>query len=191
MSGKGKDFRPITDTWFLAPSKVGYYGAYPNGFLQRARVLLCRITEPMLHVCSGMVHRYPGYGYGPFDKRMDLDLECDPDYLQDARDPYPEPDEYPMENKWPAILQDPPYTKEDATHYNVGADVLPTCKELLTRAWEVLRPGGRVGILHQLHPAGPSKDARLAACITVIQGQNQRARIFTVYEKEFSYERRI
>lgn len=28
MSGKGKDFRPICDSWLLAPSKVGYYGAW-------------------------------------------------------------------------------------------------------------------------------------------------------------------
>lgn len=181
MSGKGKDFRPITDTWFLAPSKVGYYGAYPNGFLQRARVLLCRIDEPLLHVCSGMVHKYPGWGYGSFDKRLDLDIDCEPDYLQDARDKYPLLD---TGDQWPAILQDPPYTEEDADNYQVGRGVLPTCNQLLTRAWEVLRPGGKVGILHQLHPKGPAKNARLAAVITIIQGQNQRARIFTVYEKE-------
>ena len=183
MSGKGKDFRPITDTWFLAPSKVGYYGAYPNGFLQRARVLLCRLNEPLLHVCSGMVHHYPGYGFGPYDKRLDLDPECAPTYLQDARDPFPV-NPY-GKGDWPAILADPPYTPEDADHYNVGRDVLPTPKQLLKNAWLVLKRGARVGILHQVHPSGPSSDARLAACITVIQGQNQKARIFTVYEKEF------
>jgi hypothetical protein len=30
-------YRPITDVWILARPKVKYYGAYPNGFLERAR----------------------------------------------------------------------------------------------------------------------------------------------------------
>ena len=33
-------YRPITDVWILARSKVPYYGAYPAGFLHRARTLL-------------------------------------------------------------------------------------------------------------------------------------------------------
>lgn len=33
-------FRPIADVWILARPKVKYYGAYPNGFLERALPLL-------------------------------------------------------------------------------------------------------------------------------------------------------
>lgn len=29
-------YRPICDLWILARPKVKYYGAYPNGFLERA-----------------------------------------------------------------------------------------------------------------------------------------------------------
>lgn len=33
-------YRPITDFWILARPKVKYYGAYPSGFLERARALV-------------------------------------------------------------------------------------------------------------------------------------------------------
>jgi hypothetical protein len=202
MSGKGKDYRPICDTWLLAPSKVGYYGAYPNGFIQRARCLLGRMGEPILHVCSGKLRDYPGYGVGPHDKTLDINPLMSPDYCQDARDPFPScPDEY-WSHKWPAILMDPPYTEMDAGRYQQYVDkqtevrqgivchnpevqmaqVLPSPAQLLKNAWEVLTPGGKVGILHQFHPQGPS-DARLVACIQVVQGANQQPRCFTVFEK--------
>lgn len=218
MSGKGKDYRPICDTWLLAPSKVGYYGAYPNGFLQRARCLLCRMGEPMLHVCSGKVTQYPGYGFGPCDKTMDINPALKPDFCQDARNSWPLQDGTPpvlnsnklidifhydsgdIELFWPAILIDPPYTVPDAGRYQQYvknappgappweqvdmAGSLPSPAELLKRSWEVLRPGGKVGLLHQYHPKGPV-GGRLVACIQVIQGAGQQPRCFTVWEKEW------
>lgn len=194
MSGKGKDYRPLGDVWLLAPSKVHYWGAYPNGFLQRARCLLCRMNEPLLHVCSGKVRDYPGYGFGPNDKTMDINPLMCPDYCQDAREYWPH-----RENGlgrscyWPAILIDPPYTPEDAEKYQQYVDteglsmkkVLPTAGELLKQAWKVLMPGGKVGILHQFHPKAPAADARLVACIQVVQGTNQQPRCYTVFEKEY------
>ncbi len=213
MSGKGKDYRPITDTWLLTPSKVGYYGAYSNGFLQRARCLLCRMGEPLLHVCSGRVTKYPGYGFGPTDKTLDINPALEPDFCQDARDPWPLMDGLvkvggnkiidilrDVEMAWPAILMDPPYTIPDAGQYQQYVknapegsppwadinmrEILPSPAELLKRAWEVLRPGGKVGLLHQYHPKGPA-GSRLVACIQVVQGANQQPRCFTVWEKEW------
>jgi len=217
MSGKGKDYRPICDTWLLAPSKVGYYGAFSNGFLQRARCLLCRMGEPLLHVCSGKVTQYPGYGFGPVDKTLDINPALNPDFCQDATDPWPLVSGEPynptsrlidilhnMESAWPAVLIDPPYTVADAARYqqyvqnappgsppweNIDmAHRLPSPTKLLARAWEVVRPGGKVGLLHQYHPKGPA-GSRLVACIQVIQGAGQQPRCFTVWEKEWVGER--
>lgn len=189
MSGKGKEFRPICDTWLLAPSKIGYYGAYPNGFMQRARCLLCRMDEPLLHVCSGRVRDYPGYGVGSSDRTLDLNPAVSPDYLQDARDPWPT-----CSPGWPAILADPPYTEADADHYlqywstDAGqlSLALPSPSQLVHRAMEALRPGGKFGILHYLHPKIPTR-ARLVACVAVQQGANTRGRWFTVLEKELDH----
>jgi len=84
MSGSG--FRPIADTWILARPKVAYYGAYPSGFLERARSLLgVSIFDPVLHVCGGRVRDYPFRGFGPNDRTIDLDPELG-DYCFDVRE---------------------------------------------------------------------------------------------------------
>jgi hypothetical protein len=58
-------FRPIADVWILARSKVKYFGAYPAGFLSRARDLLgVGINDQVLHVCAGKVRKYPYRGFG-------------------------------------------------------------------------------------------------------------------------------
>ena len=70
------NYRPFTDVWILARSKVKYFGAYPAGFLQRARDLLllgAGSSRAVLHVCSGRVRDYPYQGFGPWDITMDLD----------------------------------------------------------------------------------------------------------------------
>src|SRR3954462_8336525 len=85
-------YRPITDFWILARPKVAYYGAYPNGFLERARALL-GVTpfDPVLHVCGGKARDYPAKprGVGPSDRPLDLDAALRPDYLQAATDSLP------------------------------------------------------------------------------------------------------
>lgn len=173
-------YRPITDTWILARPKVPYYGAYPNGFLERARVLLgVDLSQPVLHVCGGMVKDYPGKrGIGFNDCTLDMDPLLFPDYLRDARDPIPDPD------KWAAVLGDPPYTPEDADHYAVGRSVLPSACEILTSALKGVRPGVRVGILHYIWAAPRPRDlGNPLALITVIAGYDNRARLFSVWER--------
>lgn len=70
------NYRPITDLWFLGRPKVKYWGAYPNGFLERARALL-GVTphDAVLHVCGGKARDYPAKprGFGPNDETLDLD----------------------------------------------------------------------------------------------------------------------
>src|SRR6266436_2106065 len=148
--GLMRNYHPIHDVWFLARAKLKdgkkLYGAYPGGFLERARALLgCNINDPVLHVCAGMVKHYPyKRAFGPNDATLDLDPACEPDFLQDARDPFPKNNGKP----WQAVLIDPPYSSEDAVHYTVGAAVYPKPNLLLKNAFDVLPIGGRVGILH-------------------------------------------
>ena len=190
-------YRPICDTWILARAKLKgrrkYYGAYLGGFPERARALLgVKLSEPLLHVCGGKAKYYPyKRGFGPNDKTLDLDPKTKPDYLQDAREPFPICDLECLVNdcpeyyeKWPGILIDPPYSEIDAAHYNVGASVYPKPNLLVKNAIEVLPVGGKVGIIHYIWPK-PPKNARLVATIQVLCGYNNRARLFSVYEKEF------
>lgn len=169
-------YRPITDVWMLARSKTKYYGAYPGGFLERARALLgVGPEDAVLHVCSGRVRDYPyRRAVGPNDKTFDLSPETLPDFQGDVRKGLPP-------GPWAAVMADPPYTLDDAAHYQCGAVVFPTPAELLRRALAVVRPGGRVGVLHYVIPR-PPWDVKLVASVAVIVGYENRVRVFSVFE---------
>ena len=158
-----------------------FYGAYPGGFPERARALLAaNLNDPVLHVCGGMARLYPyRRGFGPNDQTLDLDPETHPDFLQDARDSWPL-----RQGKygWRAALIDPPYSPEDHTHYRVPENAYPRPGELLARAWEVLVPGGRVGILCY-HLPKPPPDAIFVAAVGVLCGYGNRIRCYSVFEK--------
>lgn len=174
------EYRPITDTWFLARSKVRYYGAFPAGFLQRARDLLgVGIEDAVLHVCSGMVKEYPYSGFGYNDKTLDIDPSLNPDFCQDARQPLPLNDGRP----WNAVLIDRPYTPEDAKHYASGPDVLPPLNQLLKDCLKVVKEGGKVGVLDYITPH-PPKNTRFVADIKVTTGFNNRPRNYSVFARE-------
>lgn len=176
------NYRPITDIWILARPRVKYYGAYPNGFLERAKVLLgVTMREAVLHVCGGHAKSYPNKAViGRQDYTLDLDPATDPDWCRDARDPLPE---YTVQNRWPAILIDPPYTAVDAEKYAPGADMFPSPNLLLKNALAAVRPGGRVGMLHYVLPQPPKVGVKFVACVGVIAGYNNRMRVYSVFER--------
>lgn len=176
------NYRPITDVWILARSKTPYYGAYPAGFLHRARALLgVSITDPVLHVCAGKVRDYPYSGFGPNDCTLDLDPDLHPDFLQDARDPLPT---CPVNDTglWSAILIDRPYSLEDAAHYTPGSEVLPDINDLIKRSLQIVQLKGRVGSLDYIWPH-PGKFGKEVAVIGVGTGRNNRARWYCVFEQ--------
>ena len=190
---KQDGWHPVHDVWIMARPKVKYYGAFPAGFLERARILLgVGINDPVLHVCGGLVKDYPGKrGIGPNDKTLDLDPALNPDYLQDARDPLPigishgyNADMLLEHHPWGAILIDRPYSEEDADHYVPGRSVLPSATELVRNALKVLPYGRRVGILDYVFPSPGVKDGvKLLFVAGVVAGYNNRMRAFTVFEK--------
>ncbi len=177
--GAAVSYRPITDVWILARPKVKYYGAYPNGFLERARALL-GVTpfDAVLHVCGGRAREYPAKprGFGPNDKTLDGDMALSPDFLQDATAPLPG-------HSWPALIADPPYTMDDADHYAVGRERFPSANTILRNMLAVVRPGGRVGMLHYVLPQPPREGVKFVACVGVIVGYNNRMRVFSVFER--------
>ncbi len=181
MSG----YRPICDTWILARPKVKYYGAYPSGFLHRARALLgVGPHDAVLHVCAGKVRDYPFRGFGPNDQTLDLDPATEPDFWRDAREPFPfrNDGESARLLSWHAVLIDRPYTPEDAAHYAPGPDALPTANQLIRHALNVVPVGHRVGILDYVWPQPPKHAVELAT-VGVTCGRNNRIRQFTVIEK--------
>jgi hypothetical protein len=187
-------YRPITDTWILTRAAlkqgVKYYGAYPGGFPERARVLVgCPLDQPMLHVCGGMARSYKySRGFGPYDKTMDLNPACKPDFLQDARDK-----KWPthiidgdglcaVEVYWGGILIDRPYTELDADQYPPGRDKLPNPHELMTTAINHVALYRKVGMIDYIIPRLP-KNAKYIASVKVEVGFGNRPRQFTVFER--------
>ena len=178
------NYHPIHDVWILARPKVKYFGAYPSGFLQRARDLLgVGFDDPILHVCSGKIGEYPFRGLGPNDRTLDLDIDLDPDYLRDARDPFPTCHLYARPPGWPGILIDPPYSPGEAANYAPGSDAYPEPRTLLRNGLEAVRKGGKVGILHRHSPRPPKEGVRLVAIVGVFMGYENDMRAFTVYER--------
>lgn len=175
-------YRPITDMWFLARAKLKggrkYYGAYLGGFPERARALLgVTIEQPVVHICGGMARHYPyAGGFGQRDKTLDIDAQCEPDWLQDARDPFPL-----FGADADALLMDPPYSEADAEHYRAGRSVYPSPNQLMANALDVLKRGQRVGLIHYILPA--PRGARFVAAVGVLCGFNNRIRIYSVFEK--------
>ncbi len=179
------NYRPITDLWILARPKVKYYGAYPAGFLSRARALLgVGPLDAVLHVCSGRVRDYPYAGVGPHDRTVDADPALSPDYCLDVS----------VEGAIPvgfkAILTDPPYTEEDADHYGTAIfrprPELPTASTLMKNCLLAVPIGGRVGMLHYEWPACPETKEVTAievAVVAVTTGRRQRMRTYTVMER--------
>lgn len=173
-------YRPLSDTFIGARPKVKYYGAFPAGFLSRARALLgVTPSDGVLHVCGGRVRDYPFAGFGAFDKTVDLDPELQPDFVMDVRHELPAG---PLGGKWAGILIDRPYTEADAAKYRVGADKLPNLNDLTRRCLELVPVGHRVGVLDYLWPH-PGANGKEVALLTVTCGRNSRVRLFTVFER--------
>ena len=149
----------------------GVWGSYPKGFLQWAVPQLQCAPSEVLHLCSGAIPRGVGRA------RVDLRRDARPDVVADARQlPF-------ADASFAAVMIDPPYSVEYARDlYGIG---YPRPSHLLAEASRVLRPCGRVGILHFLVPM-PPKDPRcsLVSVRGVTTGCGYRIRAFSVFERE-------
>lgn len=200
----------IKDLWVLARPKVKLFGAYPAGFLERARALLgVRYDVTVLHVCGGAVKAYPYRGFGPNDLTVDLvpsytvertrhttpeereeagkgwiteTVTVETDYVLDVRNGLPRcPGTY---LGWPAVLVDPPYSPEEAEEYGPGPSAFPEPGKLLKACLHGVGRYGRVGFLHRqpVRPP-PSPPTRLVAMVGVMMGFGNDTRAFCVYER--------
>jgi hypothetical protein len=109
-------------------------GGYPIGFLDRAYATLgCTDPTKVLHLCSGSVR---------IGTTVDIRPEMKPDIVADCR-AVPLPDE-----SFDWVMADPPYSEEYAENlYGTGTDY-PRPGQIVKEATRLLRPGGRLGLLH-------------------------------------------
>jgi hypothetical protein len=179
-------YRPICDVWILARPKVPYYGAYPNGFLERALPMIGASDQDcVLHLCGGRAKDYPNKRLVAKARTVDAVASLSPDYVLDlngAADWQLRNLSHPAGAGWPAVLIDPPYTLDDHAKYATGNAEMPSANKLLRIGLDLVKPGGRVGVLHYVWPQ-PPKTSRSIACIGVIVGFNNRMRCFSVFER--------
>lgn len=153
------------------PDGFAVFGRYPKGFLRH--VLKLGLLGPVkrdaiLHVCSGTLSETERW-------TVDLRPQAWPRVIADGRAlPF-------RDGSVPAVLLDPPYSDQYArTLYGVEN---PRPSWLLKEAARVVRPGGRVGILHVAVPFAPPH-CRLVQVYGVSTGVGFRIRALTIYEKE-------
>ena len=147
------------------PSPV--YGQYPRGLIKRMLPwLLCERHE-ILHVCSGALPRGEGI-------RVDVRPEAQPDILADGR-------ALPLaDGSVAAVMIDPPYCPEYAESlYGVK---YPRPSHLLREAARVVRPGGRIAIVHYITPK-PVAGIVFVKAFGLSTGFDMPMRAVTVYER--------
>jgi len=209
------NYRPITDVIFCARTKTkdpktgkSYYGAYPSGFLEKARLILgASLDDCIYHICGGLAREYNGkkgginlYGFGKNDVTIDIDPLCQPDIVGDVRkldklvlSDYQAFDFFEITNyqiylshtptisiRTPkSIIIDRPYTPEDADNYRCGREVLPDLNKLLKDSLNLVEKGRLVGVLDYMFPS--AENGQCVGVYPVIAGTNCRVRVFTVW----------
>jgi SAM-dependent methyltransferase len=145
-------------------------GGYPKGFIERAlQTLGAHDKDKVLNLCSGSTR---------FGVRVDIREAMQPSVVSDVRLlPFAA-----CSFDW--IMADPPYSEEYAKNlYGTGASY-PRPGQILAEASRVLRPGGRVGILHFQVPMS-RKPLNLIKVYGVTTGAGYAIRAWSVFEKGY------
>ncbi len=156
------------------------WGAYPKAFLAWATRLLHCAPPEVLHMCSGGLAR--GHGRA----RVDIRPEVLPDVVADARALTIERGEprrgLPFrDGTFAAALIDPPYSVEYSR--DLYGTEYPRPAHLLAEASRVVRPCGRIGIVHFIVPM-PPPGCRLEMVRGVTTGCGYRIRALTVFVRD-------
>lgn len=152
------------------PDGFAVFGQFPHGFLAdviRLKLLGDVTRDDILHVCSGTL--------GPRE-RWTVDIRAEARPLVRARGeslPF-------VDSSFRAVLIDPPYTEEYAR--NLYRSEFPRPSHLLREAARVLKPGGRIGLLHIAVPITPT-GCDFITSFGVVPGPGFRIRAFTVYQR--------
>jgi len=166
----GPDGR-VVGTWIMGNDyrvKSAYYGGYPAGYLRRIRALFPD-KKSALHLFSGQIDltAFPG-------DTVDINPKLKPTYVDDAQTLKAVPLE-----KYDLVLADPPYSVEDADHYQTTM----VKRNLVMRALRRLPVGAHVVWLDQVLPMYRKDSFAIDAAIGMWKSTNHRFRGITIFRR--------
>lgn len=147
--------------------KSTYYGGYPAGYLQRVKALFPDKSR-VLHLFSGRVDTamLPGV-------TVDINPANRPDYVDDAQTLL----KVPVED-FDLICADPPYSVEDAEHYQTTM----VKRNVVMRALSGrLARGAHIVWLDQVLPMYRKAEVAVEGVIGMVKSTNHRFRVVTIF----------
>jgi len=146
--------------------KTTYYGGYPAGYLRRMKALFPD-KRRTLHLFSGQVDldAFPG-------DTVDINPALKPTYVDDAQTL----SRVPLET-YDLVLADPPYSVEDAEHYQTTM----VKRNVVMRALRRLPLGAHVVWLDQVLPMYRKDAFEQEAAIGMWKSTNHRFRGITIF----------
>ncbi len=164
----GPDGR-VVGTWIMGNDyrvKSTYYGGYPAGYLKRIRSLFPDKSRA-LHLFSGQVDQtvFPG-------DTVDINPSLNPTYVDDAQTL-----EHVPLGRYDLVLADPPYSVEDADHYQTTM----IKRNVVMRALQRLPIGAHVVWLDQVLPMYRKDAFAQEAAIGMWKSTNHRFRGITIF----------
>lgn len=160
----------IVGTWIMGNDyrvKSSYYGGYPAGYLRRVKALFPEKAR-VLHLFSGRVDlsAMPG-------DTVDLQPDLAPTFVDDAQSLSAVPVE-----SYDLVLADPPYSVEDAEHYQT---TMVKRNKVMAALGARLSPGAHVVWLDQVLPMYRKAEFALDGVIGMVKSTNHRFRVVTIF----------
>ncbi len=158
-------------TWVIGNdyrNKSRYYGAYPNGYLDRVMALFPDVAygPDVLHAFSGSL---PPGDYVRCDMVQDAELQGSVYDIGSL-----------TQSRFKLIIADPPYTATDAEKY--GTPMVDRRRATAALS-EVVLPGSHMIWLDTVWPMHSKRQWVTVGRITVQRSTNHRIRMATIFER--------